>query len=69
MDIIKSKLSLISKFRKNRSSISPLNNFFKAPEIVIVKIVVYKRIWFIFAINLCPGKILLPKDGVGLKIL
>ena len=38
------QLANISKSKKNRSSISPLNNFLRAPEIVITKIDKYKNI-------------------------
>ena len=64
-----SKLFFISRLKKNKSSISPLNNFFKIPEIEIVKIDIYKKIWFNFAISFCPRKILFNNGGVGLKSL
>ena len=49
--------------------VSPLNNFFKIPEIVIDKIATYKRTWFNFAINFCPTNILGLSLGLGLSIL
>ena len=40
------------------TKVSPLNNFFKIPEIVINKIVTYNKRWLVFAKNFCPLKIL-----------
>ena len=45
-----------------------MNSFFKAPEIVIVRIDKYNKIWFDLAIILCPGKILFPKEAEKLKL-
>ena len=62
-------MSLILICLKKITKVSPLNNFFKIPEIVIDKIATYKSTWFNFAINFCPTKISGASLGVGLSIL
>ena len=48
---------------------SPLNNFLKIPEIVIVSNVKYKKKWFNFAKIFWPEKALLLKFGMGVNNL
>ena len=55
-----SKLSWILIFLKMITSVSPLNNFLKIPDIVIDRIVTYSIIWFSFAKNFWPLKIFAP---------
>ena len=64
-----SKFSSIKISLKNKFKLSPLNNFFNIPEIVIDKIAKYKSIWFNLAKNTWPLKILGFNFGVGLSIL
>ena len=48
---------------------SPLNNFLKIPEIVIVSSVKYKKKWFNFAKIFWPRKALSLKFGMGVNNL
>ena len=50
---------------KKITKLSPLNNFLKIPDIVIVNKTKYKKKWFNFAKIFWPGKALSLKFGAG----